>query len=490
MTRHPQPLRETASAAPASSPLPLVKALLAVGLVAPLAAYGATITVQTTLAESGVSCTLRDAARSINTGAPVGACVPVGLLTDPNTVNFDPGVTGTISYANDMPGNPFPYPTGLAFVPFSNLSIVGPGVSSLTIGCSAPGISGVFALAANVAADISISGLTVSGCTSTAPASQVAAGLTVAANTGGNVMSTVTLTDLAVLNNTGNTAGIGGLTAIASNVAIDRVLVAGNSTGQIGGVLVIGLNTTIRNSAITSNSTFLGASTLVSGVYMQGINTATLQNTTVSGNSGNVIAAAFIQSNQVLVDHATVVRNTSIMAQSTGLIYSDAGASPAVAPLRNSIVCGNTGFDVLGQFANAVATADFSLLGTTPAPSPAPIGTGNVTGCTAAQLDGWLGPLGNNGGPTPTHALLNVAGNPAVNSGDPAYAEPPSTDQRGGTFQRVVAGRTDMGAFEFGAGGPPAVPTPVPALGPVALGALSAALAALGMRRRRKAGEK
>ena len=58
-----------------------------------------------------------------------------------------------------------------------------------------------------------------------------------------------------------------------------------------------------------------------------------------------------------------------------------------------------------------------------------------------------LGPLQNNGGPTPTHALL--AGSPARNAADPArpgsgYPACGPLDQRG----RSRDARCDMGAFE------------------------------------------
>jgi hypothetical protein len=53
-----------------------------------------------------------------------------------------------------------------------------------------------------------------------------------------------------------------------------------------------------------------------------------------------------------------------------------------------------------------------------------------------------LGPLQDNGGPTQTHALL--AGSPALNAGNNAYAT--ATDQRG--FARIVGGTIDIGAFE------------------------------------------
>ena len=68
----------------------------------------------------------------------------------------------------------------------------------------------------------------------------------------------------------------------------------------------------------------------------------------------------------------------------------------------------------------------------------------------AAPLDPRLSRLSDNGGPTPTHALL--PGSPAINAGNPA---PPgsaagcqSTDQR---FFRRDAGRCDIGSFERGA---------------------------------------
>jgi LPXTG-motif cell wall-anchored protein len=61
------------------------------------------------------------------------------------------------------------------------------------------------------------------------------------------------------------------------------------------------------------------------------------------------------------------------------------------------------------------------------------------------DADAKLGPLGPNGGPTDTHLLL--AGSAALNTGDPAFVPPPSTDQRGDP--RVVGGRIDVGAVEM-----------------------------------------
>src|SRR5262249_60736280 len=53
-----------------------------------------------------------------------------------------------------------------------------------------------------------------------------------------------------------------------------------------------------------------------------------------------------------------------------------------------------------------------------------------------------LGPLQDNGGPTPTMALL--PGSPALDAGCNSNA--PATDQRG--FARIANGTIDIGAFE------------------------------------------
>jgi hypothetical protein len=55
-----------------------------------------------------------------------------------------------------------------------------------------------------------------------------------------------------------------------------------------------------------------------------------------------------------------------------------------------------------------------------------------------------LGPLANNGGPTPTMALL--PGSPAIDAGNTSVA--PATDQRG--FPRPAGLAADIGAFEYG----------------------------------------
>src|SRR5262249_59407567 len=72
-----------------------------------------------------------------------------------------------------------------------------------------------------------------------------------------------------------------------------------------------------------------------------------------------------------------------------------------------------------------------------------------------------LGPVFDNGGPTPTMALL--AGSPAIDAGDDSVLGNPftlTTDQRGPGFPRKAGAHVDIGAFEVQApAGPPAGPS-------------------------------
>lgn len=71
-------------------------------------------------------------------------------------------------------------------------------------------------------------------------------------------------------------------------------------------------------------------------------------------------------------------------------------------------------------------------------------------GATDVHAEALLGPLDDDGGPTPTHALL--VGSPAVD-GVGSGCPPPAADQRGVT--RPQGARCDIGAFELLQNEPP-----------------------------------
>jgi hypothetical protein len=72
--------------------------------------------------------------------------------------------------------------------------------------------------------------------------------------------------------------------------------------------------------------------------------------------------------------------------------------------------------------------------------------TSLAPGVITVIADPELGPLQNNGGPTPTMAIL-TANSPAHGIGNASVPGLPSTDQRG--LPRTVKGRLDLGAFEL-----------------------------------------
>src|SRR5207244_10651019 len=76
---------------------------------------------------------------------------------------------------------------------------------------------------------------------------------------------------------------------------------------------------------------------------------------------------------------------------------------------------------------------------------------GNQIGSPASPLDPHLGALADNGGPTPTVALL--LGSPAINAGDAADCQAASVsgiDQRGKGRATASRGACDVGAYDTG----------------------------------------
>jgi hypothetical protein len=85
---------------------------------------------------------------------------------------------------------------------------------------------------------------------------------------------------------------------------------------------------------------------------------------------------------------------------------------------------------------------------------------GDIAGSASAPINPLLGPLSDNGGPTPTMALLN--GSPALDAGDDALLLRPYAlrkDQRG--FPRKSGSHVDIGAFEFQFQDSPSIQSPI-----------------------------
>ena len=197
----------------------------------------------------------------------------------------------------------------------------------------------------------------------------------------------------------GNTAGLGGGMFNGGPLTIGSITVSGNSAANGGGIYNSGGGT-----ATITDSTFSG-NTASSGGGVFNIGTFTITNSTLSNNSASLGGGVF--NNETLQ-----IGDTILNMGASGANISDFGTVTSL------------GYNVSSDNGGGVLTGPGDQINTDPL----------------------LGPLQNNGGPTFTHALL--PGSPAINTGDPTFTPPPSFDQRGPGFVRVVSGRIDKGSFE------------------------------------------
>jgi len=164
-----------------------------------------------------------------------------------------------------------------------------------------------------------------------------------------------------------------------------------------------------------------------------------LKNSTISGNEalGGVGGGARLGGNmEVEVKYSTVANNTS--DGEGGGIHSSAES----CAISNTIMAGNTGNGTLYQDLRGTTLCDVSdsLI------AGAKYSQFNNEGGNLLDVNPYLQPLADNGGPTLTHALLETS--LAVDAGT-AGKFAPDTDQRGDGFPRVSGGGLDMGAYEL-----------------------------------------
>jgi|SRR5579859_389949 len=218
----------------------------------------------------------------------------------------------------------------------------------------------------------------------------------------------------------------------ANDTLIEDTTISGNAASQRGGGLdfekSLGGAHTILRTTISGNTADFGG-----GIYLdRPANLVTIEDSTVSGNSAaNIGGGIYLnQYPQAALQNSTVVSNSAGTAGGGIQVYR------GVFPITDTIVAHNsapTDKDITGTF-----ELRYDLVQIT--------GTAAITnnGGNLFGLDPLLGPLANHGGPTQTQ--FPAHNSPVINAGDPAFAEPPDTDQRGDP--RVSGGRVDIGAVE------------------------------------------
>ncbi len=228
----------------------------------------------------------------------------------------------------------------------------------------------------------------------------------------------------------------------------DNVLLGASYTRHGGGIAVNGYAATkLLRTTVSGNSSAQGG-----GIYAGGNQTVSISDSTISGNSASDAAGGIMLNGFYLqvpysaypleLTNSTVTANVSTGGRGGGGIVDIHVPLLGVSDFESSIVAGNS-----NTMAGATYDADLAT------------STSNITGAhnlivaasnvqlppDTLQVDPLLGPLQDNGGLTPTHALLE--GSPAIDAGNNINSL--EFDQRGSGFPRVSGGAADIGAFEF-----------------------------------------
>jgi CSLREA domain-containing protein len=245
--------------------------------------------------------------------------------------------------------------------------------------------------------------------------------------------SDVVLSDLTIRNARGLSAG--GVFSGLSNLLVERCIFKDNEAWNgFGGGLRISGNATVRDSTFVGNTAFRGGG----GIYVAPTGHLAISNSTITGNSALGGGAIGVNGGAAEIVHTTIADNAASPAGSgDGLLARFAEVSVAnslfaddcfyyQAPFPTS-----NGRNLESPAATCFDPADGDLVATDPL----------------------LLPLTDNGGPTPTRALLPKS--LAVDAASRQECEP--VDQRG--VVRPRRSGCDIGAFELEEPGVLEVPT-------------------------------
>lgn len=214
-----------------------------------------------------------------------------------------------------------------------------------------------------------------------------------------------------------------------TNLTLKNLSLIDGYSSEGGGIYNLGTLT-------VNSSTLSGNNSSSSGAGIKNNGTLYVTNSTLSGNSANFYGGGIHNQATLTVSSSTITENN---AQVGGGIYST-GTGLAI---KNSILASNSAsINSPDCYATTASSGGFNLLSNKEECGFIPT-AGDLT-----SVDPQLGPLQDNNGPTPTHALL--PGSLAISQGDPDgctdhLGSPLATDQRG----LPRSDRCDIGAFEL-----------------------------------------
>ena len=227
------------------------------------------------------------------------------------------------------------------------------------------------------------------------------------------------------------------------NLELNNSIISGNNSSSVGGGIVDRRNARINNSIINNNS----ATRDGGGIYSSNDGNLEIINSTISGNTASENGGGIFNGGTFSFFNEggnIAIANSTITDNSAGFYGSGVANFGDTIDVTSTIIAGNNNDEDIAGDAPFTSNGN-NLIGNGDGAAGFTNGVnGDIVGTNANPIDPLLGTLQDNGGSTPTIALLD--GSPAIDAGsNPLDLE---TDRRGEGFARVRGSQTDIGAFE------------------------------------------
>jgi Concanavalin A-like lectin/glucanases superfamily/FG-GAP-like repeat/Putative Ig domain/Bacterial Ig domain len=395
-----------------------------------------------------------------------------------DTITFQAGLTGAITLATQLLIN-------------KNLTINGPGAGIISL--SGNNAVRVFETGANA----TISGLTITQGknsldggggifnTGTLTLNNCAISNNYTDIRGGGIYSTgaITINNCTISNNSSrgnplNGTGLGGGVYLSSSATIQASLFSGNAADGGGGAIVIGATATpisLQRCQILNNTASGGGGIAILNSQTGSVKTITLEQTTIAGNIAGTGGGISAGGGDVTLKNCTISGNTATASGTSGGgggvnrgIGTMAFINSTVVNNRVVVPTGTSGYG--GGIASYPVSTNtgLSLKNTIVADNSASFGAdmylfygftslgNNLIGNNSnhfgeivsdlVNVSPQLFPLGDYGGPVPTH--LTKPGSPAINAGQDTTAAPDNLTIDARSIPRKLGTAVDIGAVE------------------------------------------
>lgn len=269
------------------------------------------------------NCTLREAIVSANTNPAVATNGCVAGEIGQDTIVFDAGLMGSVSLTQQQ-----------TIIPTEDLQLSGPGLSVISIDAASNGLVNTIRPGALV--HLQIDNLTLTGANN--------------AFIYARDMSTVTLTDVAVTNNTAAGNG-GGINIVDAVVTLTNCTVSSNSATRGGGINTgSGTTLTIQNSSVSENSANFD------GGAIRGSSTAliSIDGGDISQNTANLRGGGLYLTNTSY----TTLNEVTVYKNSAGLIgeFSRYGGGAVIAGAATLISSASQWNNNFSNYGGAIAS--------------------------------------------------------------------------------------------------------------------------------------